>query len=186
MSAERFIISRPDDPRIVPIIDDLFNEYRQRYGDYFGQREPDPVTLYLQPDGIFVVLLHHHRPIATGAFKRYDATTAELKRIWTDKTQRRQGLARRVLRELEHHARRLGYCDLFLTTGFRQPEAVGLYLSEGYQPQFDPSIDPEYYSQPPHDGRLPFRKPLYPFTPVPDAASVNVHAAAITDTGDAS
>lgn len=165
MSDERFIITDPQEARIVPIIDGLFDEYRQRYGDYFDNHEPEPQGLYQQPDGIFIVLLRDERPIATGAFKRYDATTAELKRIWTDKTLRRQGLARRVLRELEHHARRLGYSEVFLTTGFRQPEAVGLYLSAGYQPQFDTTIDSEYYSLPPHDGRLPFRKPLHKPTP---------------------
>ncbi|PXW41534.1 acetyltransferase (GNAT) family protein [Erwinia sp. AG740] len=161
MSEEHFIVTYPEDERIAPVLDGLFAEYRQRYGDYFAHQDPEPQGLYLPPDGIFIVLMRDERPIATGAFKRYDATTAELKRIWTDRTLRRQGLAKRVLLELERHARRLGYRDLFLTTGFRQPEAVGLYLSEGYQPQFDTQLDPEYYSLPPHDGRLPFRKPLY-------------------------
>ncbi|WP_226067329.1 GNAT family N-acetyltransferase [Dickeya zeae] len=161
MSEEHFIVTYPEDERIATVLDGLFAEYRQRYGDYFAHQDPEPQGLYLPPDGIFIVLMRDERPIATGAFKRYDATTAELKRIWTDRTLRRQGLAKRVLLELERHARRLGYRDLFLTTGFRQPEAVGLYLSEGYQPQFDTQLDPEYYSLPPHDGRLPFRKPLY-------------------------
>ncbi|WP_027710801.1 GNAT family N-acetyltransferase [Dickeya chrysanthemi] len=161
MSDEHFIITDPEDPRITPVLDGLFAEYRQRYGDYFAHQDSEDHGLYLPPNGIFIVLLRDERPIATGAFKRYDVAAAELKRIWTDKTLRRQGLARRVLRELEHHARRLGYQELFLTTGFRQPEAVGLYLSEGYLPQFDTQLDPEYYSLPPHDGRLPFRKPLY-------------------------
>ncbi|HEM0956333.1 TPA: GNAT family N-acetyltransferase, partial [Klebsiella pneumoniae] len=45
-------------------------------------------------------------------------------------------------------------------TGFRQPEAVKLYLSQGYEAQFDLTRDPEEYSQPPYDGRLRFTKAL--------------------------
>ena len=89
-----------------------------------------------------------------------DERTAEIKRIWTDKTLRQQGLAGRVVHELERRAVLAGYSQIYLTTGFRQPEAVRLYLSQGYQPQFDLNRDPEEYSQPPFDGRLRFTKTL--------------------------
>ncbi len=170
MSQDIFIQTLPDDPLIAPVIDGLFGEYRARYGDYFGEQEVEPLSYYAPPDGEFVVLLREGVPIAMGAFKRYDAETAELKRIWTDRTLRRQGLAQKILLELEQRAQTLGYRQLFLTTGFRQPEAVGLYLSNGYQPQFDTRVDPVVYSLPPYDGRLPFTKTL----PVTQAAALNV------------
>lgn len=160
MIEDSFIHTRPDDPLIEPIIDGLFAEYRDRYGDYFGDQEEEPLGLYAPPDGAFIVLLRHETPIAMGAFKRYNAQTAELKRIWTHRSMRRQGLAQKVLVELENLAIRQGYQQLYLTTGFRQPEAVGLYLSHGYQPQFDTTVNPERYSLPPFDGRLPFTKAL--------------------------
>ncbi len=87
-------------------------------------------------------------------FKRYDATTAELKRIWTHASQRRQGLARRVVQELEARALRQGYRRVYLTTGFKQPEAAGLYVNTGYEPLFDRLIAPEIHF------RLPFGKDL--------------------------
>ena len=96
--------------------------------------------------------------IAMGAYKPFDEETAELKRIWTRGDLRRQGLALLVVQELERRALRAGYRRLYLTTGFRQPEAVRLYSSFGYQPQFDLSGDLERYGQPPHDGRLRFTK----------------------------
>ena len=43
--------------------------------------------------------------MAGGAFKRYDDRTAEFKRIWTRRDLRRQGLARKLLVELEAQAR---------------------------------------------------------------------------------
>lgn len=160
MIDETFIHTTPDDPRIEPVIDGLFAEYRARYGDYFGEQEEEPHELYAPPDGAFIVLLRHETPIAMGAFKRYNTTTAELKRIWTHSSLRRQGLAQKVLLELERLAALQGYESLFLTTGFRQPEAVRLYLSQDYLPQFDITVDPERYSLPPFDGRLPFIKAL--------------------------
>lgn len=158
MTQDTFIQTLPTDPLIAPVIEGLFGEYRRRYGDYFGDQEPEPLDLYAPPQGAFIVLLRAGAPIAMGAFKHYDAQTAELKRIWTRGDLRRQGLAQRVLQQLETLALAQGYHRLYLTTGFRQPEAVGLYLSNGYQPQFDPTVDSEVYSRPPYDGRLPFRK----------------------------
>lgn len=160
MSQDIFIQTLPDNPLIAPVIDGLFGEYRARYGDYFGEQEAEPLSYYAPPDGVFIVLLRGGAPIAMGAFKRYSADTAELKRIWTDRSLRRQGLAQKILVELERRALAQGYRQLFLTTGFRQPEAVGLYLSNGYQPQFDTRVDPVTYSLPPYDGRLPFTKAL--------------------------
>lgn len=161
MANDVIITTLPDDPLIVPVIAGLFDEYRSRYGDFFGPQEEEPTELYSQPDGVFIVLLRQGVPIAMGAFKRYDEQTAELKRIWTHSALRRQGLAQRILTELEDRARQQGYRQLFLTTGFRQPEARHLYLSNGYIPQFDIHADAESYSLPPFDGRLPFTKPLY-------------------------
>ena len=42
-----------------------------------------------------------------------------------------------MLVELEAQAARQGYSRIYLTTGFRQPEAVGLYLNYGYTALFD-------------------------------------------------
>ena len=115
---------------------------------------------YLAPQGIFVVLERNGEIIATGAYKPYDKDTAEIKRIWTKSNLRKQGLAAYVVQELERRALLAGYSRIYLTTGFRQPEAVRLYLSQGYDPQFDTTRNPEEYSQPPFDGRLRFTKLL--------------------------
>ena len=63
-------------------------------------------------------------------------------------------MARRVLLELEAQAARQGYSRIYLTTGFRQPEAVGLYLVNGYTALFDVAADPEVYKT------LPFEKDI--------------------------
>jgi len=159
--SERFRDVSPEDAELQPILSGLFAEYAARYGDYFSRdAEVELTEWYLAPQGLFIVLERDGVIIATGAYKPLNAQTAEIKRIWTDKNLRQQGLAGRVVAELERRAWLAGYGQMYLTTGFRQPEAVRLYLSQGYQPQFDLNRDPEEYSRPPFDGRLRFTKAL--------------------------
>ncbi|WP_449551055.1 GNAT family N-acetyltransferase [Lelliottia amnigena] len=151
----------PEDGDLQPIIDGLFGEYSARYGDYFSKdAEVELTEWYLPPQGLFIVLERDGEIVAMGAYKPFDEHTAEIKRIWTDKSLRQQGLAARIVQELERRAVLAGYSQINLTTGFRQPEAVKLYLSQGYAAQFDLNRDPEEYSQPPFDGRLRFTKTL--------------------------
>ena len=157
---DSFIYTSIEDPLARPLVVQLTAEYDRRYGDFFGEpaeKEMNryPPSLFAAPDGAFVLLLRDGVPIAGGAFKRYDAETAELKRIWTDENHRRQGLARRIVAELEAQAIRQGYKRVYLTTGFRQPEARDLYLATGYSALFDVSADPAEY------GALPFEKFLF-------------------------
>ena len=151
----------PEAPELQPIISGLFAEYAARYGDYFSRdAEVELSEWYLPPQGLFIVLEREGEIIATGAYKPKDRHTAEIKRIWTHRRLRQQGLAAKVVQELERRAVLAGYSHIYLTTGFRQPEAVKLYLSQGYEAQFDLTRDPEEYSQPPYDGRLRFTKAL--------------------------
>lgn len=158
---ERFRDVPMDAPELQPIIEGLFGEYAARYGDYFSKdAEVELNEWYLPPQGLFLVLERDGEIIATGAYKPLDEQTAEIKRIWTQRTLRQQGLAGRMMQALEQRASLAGYRRIFLTTGFRQPEAVKLYLSLGYEAHFDLHRDPEEYSLPPYDGRLRFSKML--------------------------
>jgi GNAT superfamily N-acetyltransferase len=156
---DTFVYTTPLDPRAKPLVDALTWEYETRYGTYWGEPASTemtryPAELFAPPDGAFLLLLRDGVAIAGGAFKRYDERTAEVKRVWTHVDLRRQGLARRILDELEAQAVRQGYGRFYLTTGFRQPEAAGLYLSSGYTALFDTAADVESVRI------LPFEKEL--------------------------
>jgi GNAT superfamily N-acetyltransferase len=137
--SERFIYTTPDDPLARPLIEELAYEYDSRYGDLVraANEQPEmskyPADVFAPPHGNFLLLIRNGQTVGGGAFKRYDSTTAEFKRVWTRSDLRRQGIARKVLLELEAQAVRQGYERVYLTTGFRQPEAVGLYENNGYE-----------------------------------------------------
>ncbi|TCO30042.1 SsuE family FMN reductase [Kribbella steppae] len=138
--------ARPEDPEAAPLLADLVVEYSTRYGrtnENTQLTEVPPSDFHPERGGAFVLLRYGGRTVAGGAIRRYDDQTAEVKRMWTSHLHRRQGLGRRVLTELEAAAIDLGYRKLCLTTGPRQPEAAGLYLAVGFEPQFDTSADPE-------------------------------------------
>ena len=155
-----FLYTSADDPRARPLVDELSREYDERYGLNDGIPSSVELSRYpaelFSPDGggAFLLLQRDGEVVAGGAFKRADAATAEIKRVWTSSAHRRQGLARLVMAELEAEASRRGYTGVELTTGARQPEAVALYLSLGYAPQFDLDGDLEAV------GYLAFTKPL--------------------------
>lgn len=159
--SDQIIHTTPRDPRAQPLIEALADEYDRRYGDFYDEvgtvREMQkyPPEVFSPPEGNFLLLLRDGVAVGGGAFKRFDAQTAELKRVWTNDRLRRQGLARRLLHALEAQALRQGYTRIYLTTGCRQPEAVGLYLGEGYSALYDPSIDPEIHRTLPFEKHLP-------------------------------
>ncbi len=155
--SDAFVYTTPEDERARPLIEELIHEYSSRYAEFpeaTQEMESFPASLFAPPDGAFVLLLRDGVAIAGGAFMRFDSHTAEFKRIWTRTDLRRQGLGRKVLGELETCARGRGYDRVYLTTGFRQPEAHALYFSADYTALFDRTLDPAVY------GLLPFVKAL--------------------------
>ena len=70
--------------------------------------------------------------IACGAFRAVEAQCVEIKRMFVREDFRRRGVSRTILRHLEEVARERGFRGAVLETGVRQPEAIGLYTSEGY------------------------------------------------------
>jgi GNAT superfamily N-acetyltransferase len=147
-SPDRFVSVAADDPRALPVLKALEREYDTRYGAVWGDAGATeinryPIEAFSPPHGAFVLLMRDDEMIAGGAFKAFDAGIVEFKRIWASPEHRRQGLARRIVTELEDEARRRGVEAVYLTTGPRQPEAVRLYLATGYTPLFDPEKTPE-------------------------------------------
>lgn len=133
----RFVAVSQDDPLAAPLLTELAAEYSGRYGGT-EQRvmkwllEEYPAEDFAPPDGALLIGLLDGVPVTGGAFRRFDDTRAELKRVWTDSRYRQRGYAKAVLAELEREISARGYRRVYLTTGDRQPEAEALYLSSGY------------------------------------------------------
>jgi putative acetyltransferase len=82
----------------------------------------------------FLVARRDGEPVGTGAIWLRELAFAEVKRIYVRPAARGLKLGRLILRRLEEEARGLGYPLLRLETGTLQPEALGLFASEGFSP----------------------------------------------------
>ncbi|WGX95948.1 GNAT family N-acetyltransferase [Nocardioides sp. L-11A] len=128
-------------PDAVTLVARVQQEYVERYGSP-DESPVDPAGFVL-PEGIFLVGYDDSGspgvPVATGAWRRSPvrvlggASAVEVKRMFVVAERRGRGFARAVLAELEVTARAAGHDLVVLETGLRQPEAIGLYRSAGYE-----------------------------------------------------
>ena len=70
--------------------------------------------------------------IGIGAYKEFEPSVAEIKRMYTLPEYRGKGIASMILHELELWAKEESYTTSILETGFLQVDAIGLYQKLGY------------------------------------------------------
>ncbi|MBU2940674.1 GNAT family N-acetyltransferase [Lacinutrix sp. C3R15] len=80
-----------------------------------------------------IVAYVNNIPVGCGAFKEFNTTSVEIKRMFTCNQTRSQGIATQVLNALENWAKELGYKTCILETGKRQVEAVQFYKKNKYK-----------------------------------------------------
>ncbi|WP_328560981.1 GNAT family N-acetyltransferase [Streptomyces coelicoflavus] len=130
-----------DHPDAVKLNNEVQAEYDIRYGDGGDATYLAPSD-FAPPNGLYLVAYDENDvPVASGGWRRQDANDegnldgdAELKRMFVTEQVRGRGLARRILAALEEDARATGRTRMVLETGTKQPEAVALYTSSGYEP----------------------------------------------------
>ena len=108
----------------------LFDEYLI---DIDGE-EKDFFAFYnnVQLDTVLVVY-ENSEVVGCGAFKKFDDTTAEIKRMFVHPNHRNKGIAKFVLNELELWANDLGFTSFILETSPKLTSAIALYEKTGYQ-----------------------------------------------------
>ncbi|MGJ8551202.1 GNAT family N-acetyltransferase [Winogradskyella wichelsiae] len=90
-----------------------------------------------------VVAYQNETPVGCGAIKAYSNNAMEIKRMYTTTESRGQGVASKILAELETWTAELNYKKCVLETGIKQPEAIALYKKNGYKiiPNYGQYID---------------------------------------------
>ena len=128
----------PSSPDFQMLAAKLDEYYFQLVGDiqnrYAETNRPEKMTA-------LAVAYENNMPIACGAWKRIDTTTAELKRLYVLPEYRRQGVARSLIAALEADAIDAGIRRMILETAVDTTDSHRLYLSVGYQIT-------EYYGSP--------------------------------------
>ncbi|MCP2254213.1 Acetyltransferase (GNAT) family protein [Prauserella aidingensis] len=126
-----------DHPDSTKLIDLVQQEYVSRYGD--PDVTPVDPAEFAPPQGIFLVGYRDDVPVACGGWRAHAtdegslrAGDAEIKRMFVVDGERGRGHARAMLAALERTAAEHGCRRIVLETGYKQPEAIALYRSSGY------------------------------------------------------
>ena len=137
------------------LFDELDADLRKRYPEFPGALPHGvEVATFPRSGGVVMMAFAGSEAAGCGAFRPFDDTTVEIKRMFVRPAFRGRGIARAVLAALEAEARARGYSHVVLETGVRQPEALALYRSCGYR---ETPLFGEYIGDP-HS--VCFRKPL--------------------------
>ncbi len=120
------------DPRAQALVRELTGELSVRYGDA-GASPAEPHE-FDPPTGTFLLAVDGGAPVGCGGLRALGEGTGEIKRMYVAPPARGRGLSRLILSGLVDHARRAGHSRVLLETGTEQPEALGLYESEGFVP----------------------------------------------------
>jgi GNAT superfamily N-acetyltransferase len=123
-----------DDPLARSMVTAALADLAGRYGGVGDGTPVDPAD-FAPPAGTFLVASLDGEPVGCVAWRTHggDGGTAELKRLYTAPAVRGRGLARRLLAAVEESARSHGRKRIILECGHRQPEAIALYESSGYE-----------------------------------------------------
>ncbi len=89
---------------------------------------------YVKPSGIFLVLMDNERVVGTGAIRRLDEQTCELKRMWFLPAYRGKGHGTRMSELLFEFASSAGYQRVWLDTSPLLEAANRLYQRLGFYP----------------------------------------------------
>lgn len=148
------IIEHPiDSEEAKLLIQELDAELYQRYPAHSVHGVN--VEEFMKAGGRFFIVEIDNECIGCCALRPIDKSSAEIKRMYVRKAFRGRGISRSILNHIESLARELGYSQLMLETGDRQPEAQALFQSNGYQ---QTELFGEYVNDP-HS--ICFKKELY-------------------------
>jgi putative acetyltransferase len=132
---------------VIELDKNLTSRYQQRQAVYDQYNKvPDLQTV--------VVVLENGVAVGCGAFREFDGTSVEIKRMFVTEEQRGKGIASAILNELERWAKELSYTAAVLETGTKQHEAIALYRKHGY------NITDQYGQYIGMDTSICMRKPL--------------------------
>jgi putative acetyltransferase len=87
---------------------------------------------YFESGGTFLIVLNGEQVIGSGALRRLDGETAELKRMWLLERYHGQGIGYRLISQLIDFARHNGYARIRLQTSPKQTRALVFYRKAGF------------------------------------------------------
>jgi len=144
-SMVRFDVEDPGTATSRWCLSQYFAELNERFDIGFDPARSlySDTRVFARPSGAFVVARMRGRSVGCGGVKFKGKAPAEFKRMWIAKEARGLGLGKRLLVELENHARDAGAPAVRLETNRALTEAIAMYRKAGYA-EIEPFNDELY------------------------------------------
>ena len=114
-----------------------FQKLTRLFDDYLVEIDGDEKDFFAQYNQIYIdnVIVCYEDEIAVGcgAFKEYEPTVDEIKRMFVLPEKRGKGIASTVLNALEFWAKENGFQHAILETSNQLTNAISLYQKSGYE-----------------------------------------------------
>lgn len=128
-------LEQAETPDALYCLDSYYAELGRRFEAGF---DPDAVQNFdpaemTPPKGWFVVARRDGKAVGCGALKRLEPYVGEIKRVWTSPDARGQGVAGRIMDQLERIAGEEGMRAVRLDTNRTLTEAHAFYARRGYR-----------------------------------------------------
>lgn len=126
-----------------------FQKLTQLFDEYLVEIDGNEKDFFAQYNQIYIdnVIVCYEDEIAVGcgAFKEYEPTVVEIKRMFVLPEKRGKGIASTVLNALEIWAKENGFQHAILETSNQLTNAISLYQKSGYEviPNYGQYIDVE-------------------------------------------
>lgn len=126
----KIIRTNSENPDFIKLTNQLDIDLNNRYGELQKQYDKHNKVDFIET---VIVAYLDLQPVGCGCFKKNGNGTVEIKRMFVLPNNRGQGIASKILRELETWANEMGHSRLILETGVKQIEAINLYNKLGYK-----------------------------------------------------
>lgn len=106
------------------------------FNQIIGDKEKDiDQKRFTKTDNIQDVIIAYDDDLPAGcvSFRKYDAESAEMKRLYVKKIYRKKGIAYTLIEMIEKSAKEKGYKYMVLETGESLEKALALYEKMGYR-----------------------------------------------------
>lgn len=130
-----FQVVDPEDSRVQTCVQAYYDEISDIFGTRFdpvisGDPEADSMR---PPRGVFVLAFLGDQPVGCCALKGQGDGLGEVKRLWVSPDARGLSLSKRLMTQIEDHARALGITRLQLDTNKKLTAARKLYEGAGWR-----------------------------------------------------
>ena len=113
-----------------------FKKLTALFDEYLIDIDGDEKDFFAQYNQVFldnvVICYDNNIAVGCGAFKKHKNSIVELKRMFVNSDSRGQGIAKKILDELEIWAKELDSQKIILETSVKLEPAIALYLNSGY------------------------------------------------------